>query len=85
MPKVKESPQVKKIREKLRKEIQKEHKIMTSKGLKEISKKVRALLQRQHPPSKSLKQKDVTLFDENQHPAAIKSKYILKLHELLKP
>lgn len=84
MSKAKESPQVQKTRAKLKQRLKIEHSQITSKALNDVCDAIRKVLARNHPKPKNLKQKEVTLFDENKHSAGTKSKYILKLHRLLK-
>jgi len=82
-PKAKESTQVKKAREKLKKQLQVEHKQITSNTLGEMSKRIRSSIVRHHPEGSYLRKKKFSLFDENLHTAEIKNRHIRKLVRLL--
>lgn len=79
----KESRQVEKAREKLRKKIEAEHQKFSSKALQEIAIRLRTSISRHHPEMKNLKQRKFTLFDENTHTAETKSRQVLKLQKML--
>lgn len=79
-----ESRQIKKARARLKKNLEKEHQKFTSETLQEIGKKIRGSITRHHKEPNYLKKHRFTFFDENAHPAKLKSKQILKLQEMLK-
>ena len=81
--KAKESSLVRKAREKLKKQLQYEHKQMTSEALGEMSKRIRSSIARHHPEASYLKKRKFTLFDENLHSAETKSHHIRKMINLL--
>lgn len=84
MAKAEESPQIKRAREKLRKNLEVEHQHFTTEALQEMTKKIRSLVIKSHPEVRYLRSKKFVLFDENIHTAKLKSKQIQKLQDTLK-
>jgi hypothetical protein len=80
--KAKESRQIKKAREKLKKNLDTQQKKFTSEALQNMAKKIRTLLVRHHEPA-HLRKRKFTIFDENAHSARTKSRAILKLQQML--
>jgi lysyl-tRNA synthetase class I len=84
--KAKESKQVEKARNKLKLQIQEEHQMVTENKLREVSQDIKNWISRHAPERVKLKQKDISLFDANQHPEKVHSRYIKNLlHDLAKP
>jgi hypothetical protein len=84
--KAKESKQVEKARRKLKMQIQEEHQLVTETALQGVSEEIKNWISRHAQERVRLKQKDISLFDENQHPAKVHSRYIKHLlHELALP
>lgn len=81
--KAKESRQVKRAREKLKKTLEIEHKKFTTEALQDMAKKIRTLLVRHHPEPTFLRKRKFTIFDENAHSARTRSKAIIKLQHML--
>lgn len=81
--KAKESQKIKKAREKLRAQLQKEHKKFSHDALHAVSKRIKKDIYRHHPEINPLQEKKIVLFDENHHTAQIKSNHILKLKKIL--
>ena len=81
--KAKESRQVKRAREKLKKNLEIEHKKFTSEALQDMAKKIRTLIGRHHPEPNFLRKRKFTIFDENVHSARTKSRAVLKLQQML--
>lgn len=81
--KTKESPQIQKARNKLKKKLHIEQKKFTSEALENMTNKIRMMISKHHPEKSYLKQKKFTLFDENTHTAKTKSKHIIKLRKML--
>lgn len=82
MAKANESRQVRRAREKLKKNLEIEHQKFTTESLNEMAKKIRSSIVRHHSES-FLKTRKFTLFDENSHTAKTRSKQILKLQGML--
>lgn len=78
MKSAKESKQVATARRKLQKTLEIEHQKFTSEALQKIALSLKASIARHHPESKYLSKRKFVLFDENTHPAKIRSKQILK-------
>lgn len=84
--KAKESRQVEKARRKLKLQIQEEHQLVTEAALHKVSQDIKNWISRHAEERIKLKQKDISLFDENQHSAKIHSRYVKHLlQELVKP
>lgn len=81
--KAKESPRVKRMRQKLKRQIAQEHKKMTNQALDQMSAAIKQLIRRHEGERVRLKDKAITLFDENRHSAKEKSKAILKLRDFI--
>lgn len=81
--KAKESASVQKARNKLKKQLSIEHKKFTTEALEKMGQAIRMTINRHHPENSFLKKKKFTIFDENAHTAATKSKHILKLKKML--
>lgn len=77
--KVKESPQVKKARKKLKQQISEEHKHFTPKLLEKMSKNIEKWITRHASERVRLKDKSIVMFDENKHPEKFKSQFIAHL------
>lgn len=86
MTKAKESKQIEKARKKLKLQIQEEHKLATDAALQKVSQDIKNWISRHSQERVALKQKDISLFDENRHPAKIHSRYVKHLlQELAQP
>lgn len=84
--KAKESKQVEKARRKLKMQIQEEHQLVTETALREVSQDIKNWISRHAQDRIKLKQKEISLFDENQHPAKVHSRYVKHLlHDLALP
>lgn len=79
--KVKESPHIKKAREKLKHQIAQEHKHFTPRSLEKMSKSIEKSIYRHDDERVHLKETDLALYDENKHPANIKSKLVARKFE----
>lgn len=77
--KAKESPSIENMRKKLRKRIDEEKKSTSEEALKEMSKEIHRRLGRQAEKRITLKDKNIILFDTNQHPAQVQSKFVKNL------
>lgn len=77
--KAKESPAVQKARQKLKKRIQQEKKKFSPEVLRKITAALEYELARGSKERIHLKDKEIRLFDENNHPAAIRSRFVLNL------
>lgn len=71
-----ESVQIRRARRKLKKQLQEEEKKITPEALQKVSESIYLWLSRHSEERIALKDKNITLFDENQHSAKIKSKFI---------
>lgn len=81
-----ESKQVQKAREKLKHQLQEEQKLVTEEALRKGSEEIKSWITRHQKERIKLRGKDVSLFDENKHPAKLHSRYIKHLIEdLAKP
>lgn len=65
----KESSSVKRLRERLKKHLDKQESLITQESLSEVSHVIKEMLQRRESKAPDLKKKSVTLFDANRHPA----------------
>jgi hypothetical protein len=77
--KAKESAQVKKARKKLKQQLDTEHKRITKEALDKMTESIQRWISRHANERLPLKDKSFTLFDENQHSARTKSKFIQHL------
>ena len=82
--KAEESPQVKKARKKLEKQVKKENKLINQAAIEQMKKAIQVRIKRQGPARVPLAEKSVELFDENRHPATAKSKHVKQLLHQLK-
>lgn len=82
--KAKESSQILKARKKLKQQIADENKFITSQALDHIRKSIHLWLSRHSTERLSLKDKEITLFDENRHPAKTQNKFIATMIKNLK-
>lgn len=76
MLKSQESIQIKRARRKLKKQLQEEEKQITPQALQKMSQSIHQWISRHSDDRIQLKDKNITLFDANQHSAKIKSKFI---------
>ena len=84
--KAKNSRQVEKARQKLESQIDEEHQLVTDRTLKKMSHDIKNWISRHNQERIKLKQKDISFFDENQHPAKVHSRYVKHLlQELAQP
>lgn len=79
MVSAKESKQVQKARKKLKLQLQEEHKLVTESALKKVSDDIKTWISRHAQDRIQLKKKDISLFDENQHPAKLHSRFVKHL------
>lgn len=77
--KAEESKQVQKAREKLKRQIHEEHMLVTEEALRKGSEEIKNWISRHAKDRVKLKGKDITLFDENKHPAKLHSRYVKHL------
>lgn len=83
--KAKESPHIEKARRKLQEQLASEDSRITPAALEKMSNAIKTWISRHSQERISLKDKEfTTLFDRNQHPATVKSRYVSKLLEELK-
>lgn len=82
--KAKESSQVSRARNKLKRQLNVEHKQFTSEALNQMAETIRLHIKTHHPEKGFLKKKKFVLFDENQHSANTKSLFINKLYKMLR-
>jgi|688.fasta_scaffold25629_9 hypothetical protein len=71
-----ESPQILKARRKLQKQIDAENSKITAHALQRMAKTIEFWLDRHKRERVKLKDKSITLFDENRHPAKTQSKFV---------
>lgn len=76
----KESKAVQKVRRKLEKIIETENKSITLDSLKEMSRNIQKWINRHQDLRINLQEKNIKIFNENQSPAQVKSKFV---HQLL--
>jgi hypothetical protein len=81
--KAKESNYIKKLRKKLKKQLTQQEKDLNEVALRNMKDLIVKLIERQKPLRIDLKDKTITLFDQNRH-SAEENKAILKLKELVK-
>lgn len=74
--KAKESAQIKKYRRKLQKQLENEKTQMTEAALKKAKDSMQLWISRHQSERINLKDKTITLFDENRHPARTESKFV---------
>ncbi len=84
MIKAKESNQVKKARQKLKKQINEEHKKINPQSIQKMSESIKNWISRHASERVNLKDKSFSVFDENQHSAKVKSHFIRKLNNQLR-
>jgi hypothetical protein len=77
--KAKESKQVQKARKKLKLQILEEHKLLTENALKKVSNDIKQWISRHASERVQLKEKDISLFDENKHSAKVHSRFVKHL------
>lgn len=65
----KESSSVRRLRERLKKHLDKQESKITQENLKEVTLVIKQLLDRRTTKTADLKSKTVTVFDSNRHPA----------------
>ncbi len=82
--KAKESAQIAKARKKLKQQIVEEHKHINEHALQEMRKVIQHWIARHEQERVDLKDKTITLFDENKHTVQPKSKFISSLMKNLK-
>ncbi len=82
--KAKESPQILKARQKLQKHLAAADKHVNPDAIKAMKRLIERQLTRKQPDRIDLKAKNVTLFDENKHPAKSQSKFVSGLLRQLK-
>lgn len=78
----KESDQVKKAREKLKRQFEEERKLMTPEALREMQDKIYRWIERHSRERLNLREKNIalyTLFDKNKHSAKTMSKFVHNL------
>ena len=83
----KESDQVKKARDKLKKQFEEEQSRITPEALKEVQDKIYRWIERHSRERVNLREKNVelyTLFDGNEHPADSTSKFVERLRSQLR-
>lgn len=83
MLKAKESRQVQKARRKLQHQIQEEHKLVTANALNKVSEEIKTWIYRHAKDRVKLKDKDIRMFDENQHSEKTHSRYVQHLLDQL--
>ena len=79
-----ESRAVQKVRKKLEKIIEEEHKAITPDSLREMSKTIQKWINRHQELRINLQEKTITLFNENTSPAQVRSKFVGQLFKQLK-
>lgn len=82
--KAKESPQIQKVRNKIKQKIKQADKKMSPEALSSMSRLIKEQLNRKKEDRIDLKEWQITSFDENRHPAKIQNKFILKLIRQIK-
>ncbi|MFT4552100.1 MAG: hypothetical protein ACI9S8_000722 [Chlamydiales bacterium] len=81
-----ESDQVKKAREKLKRQFEEETKLITPEALKEVQDKIYRWIERHSRERVNLRERNIaqyTLFDTNEHPAKTTSKFVQRLKSQL--
>lgn len=87
MPKKKraqESKLVQRARLKLKKQLAQESKMVTAKALNTMTKAIHKRLERGKDERIPLKDKSIAIFDENEHPSVVSSKFVKRLRSDLK-
>lgn len=84
MAKAKESAQIHKARQKIQEQLIAAEKRTSPQALENMAKIIEKQLARRKPERITLKGRQITLFDENQHPAKTESKFVLKLLNQIK-
>lgn len=79
----KESREVQRAREKLKKSLEKEQKEFTRSSLQDAVTRIKSSIERHHPEPSFLKKKKFTIFGEGTNAAPTKSRQIIKLQKLL--
>ena len=82
--KAKESRQVQKARDKIKKQLLAAEKRTNTETLKAMSLLIKQQLERHKPERITLSKRQITAFDENKHPARSESKFVSKLLNQLK-
>lgn len=82
--KAKESPQIQKARKKIKQQLKAAEKRMNAEALQTMSRLIKEQLSRQKSGRIDLKDRQITTFDENQHPAKTESKFVLNLIHQIK-
>lgn len=77
--KAKESIQVRKAREKIKKQLAKEHEAIQPDSIHAMSIIIKRQIARHSDERVSLKNREIVLFDENKHPAKSESKFVKRL------
>lgn len=75
----KESKAVQKVRRKLEKIIETENKSITLDSLREMSRNIQKWITRHQDQRINLQEKNIKMFNENQSPAQVKSKFVQQL------
>lgn len=77
--KAKESAQIEKARKKIEKKLQTAETRVNPEALSKMSRLIQEQLKRHKADRINLKKRHIIAFDENQHPAAVRSQFILNL------
>ena len=83
-PKAKESPQIKRARQKLKEQIKTAEKKMNAEALSIMSRLIKEQLSRQKSGRINLKKHRITSLEENKNVAKTESKFVLKLLNQIK-
>lgn len=79
-----ESKKILKVRRKLDVQLKQEHALITEAALKRVSCDIKNWISRHTHERIKLKQKNISFFDENQHPEKVHSRFVKDLREKLK-
>lgn len=82
--KAKESSHVKKVRQKLRRQLRDKDRQVNEEALRNMRQIIQRQIARHQSERVDLKAREITLFDENQHSAKTQNKFILNLLKKLK-
>lgn len=82
--KAKESAQIEKARKKIERKLQSAEKQFNPDALNKMGRLIQEQLKRHQVERVNLKKRNIIAFDENQHPAAVKSQFILNLMGTIK-
>lgn len=82
--KAEESYQIQKARKKLQKQFEKENKRIDEKAISQMKQAIQIWIKRHASERIALKERPIQLFDENKHPASIKSRFVRGLLSELK-